>query len=416
VERNRMRDDDRSTRRGRDEEDTPRRSRSRDEEEETPRRSRSRDEEESPRRSRGRDDTEETRGSRRGGSDFVYEQRSREQMQKRQSQGANDFDKYLSDGIKMFKPADGDNTIRILPPTWSKPEHFGYDIHVHYGIGPDQQTYLCLRKMKGEDCPICEELDLVKKEGGDEEAEKELRPNKRVLYYLIDREHEKEGVQVWPAPWTVDRDLVGVSQDKKSGAALPIDSPTDGFDITFTKTGAGMKTKYTSIAVDRRESELGKQSWLDAAVDMPLPETLKFYDYDHIAKAFGGGGSVKTKRDHDEDERERNRDDDRPKRSHSRDNEDDAPARSRSREPERKKEDDYTWESVHEMTGRELEDLIEVEKLPIDPDKAKDDEDLASWICEEMQLKKKPARVERDDREEGRSKLADMRNKRAERD
>ena len=40
------------------------------------------------------------------------------------------------------------------------------------------------------------------------------------------------------------------------------------------------------------------------------------------------------------------------------------------------------------MTGSELDDLLEQEKLDIDPREAKDDEDLADWICEEMKLKK----------------------------
>lgn len=40
------------------------------------------------------------------------------------------------------------------------------------------------------------------------------------------------------------------------------------------------------------------------------------------------------------------------------------------------------------MSGRELEDLIETQDLDIKPDEAKDDEDLADWICEELKLKK----------------------------
>lgn len=132
------RDDDRGSRRSsRDEE--PRRRSSRDEEPET--------------RRRGRDDDD--RGGRSSGrsSGFRYEGRSKADVDKRSSQGANEFDKYLVDAVKMFKPNDKDNTIRILPPTWEKPKHYGLDIWVHYGVGPDRQTYLCLHKMKSEKCP-----------------------------------------------------------------------------------------------------------------------------------------------------------------------------------------------------------------------------------------------------------------------
>lgn len=47
------------------------------------------------------------------------------------------------------------------------------------------------------------------------------------------------------------------------------------------------------------------------------------------------------------------------------------------------------------MTGRELEDLVEQEKLDINPNEAKDDDDLADWICDEMKLTKAPAKSSR---------------------
>ena len=39
--------------------------------------------------------------------------------------------------------------------------------------------------------------------------------------------------------------------------------------------------------------------------------------------------------------------------------------------------DEVTWDSVHDMTRSELEDLIDQERLDIKPREAKDDEDLA---------------------------------------
>lgn len=378
--------------------DTPRRGRGRDDDDRGSRRSRDDD-----RPSRSRDDDD--RGSRRTASSsaarsYSYESRTQEQSRKRSEQGGNDFDKILNDRVKMWKPGPS-NTIRLLPPTWKKPEHYGYDIYVHYGVGPDRGTYLCLNKMKGEACPVCEERVEAQRHG-DEKYAKELEPKKRVLVYLVDRDHEKDGVQAWASPWTVDRDIVKVSTDRRSGAVMPIDHPDEGFDVMFDKKGEKDRTEYLGMSIDRRDSPLGKAEWLDFAVENPLPDQLQYFDYDHIAKVFnGGGGSKASKRRDDDDDpparSSRGRDDDRP--SRGRDRDDDAPRRSR--------DDDPTWDDVHAMTSSELDALAENEG--VNPSKFDSDEALADAICDKMGIIKPvkrhaPARDDDDDRPARRSR------------
>jgi len=407
-----------SERRGsRDRDAGSRSSRSRDED--RPSRSRDREEDREDRGSRrsGRDRDDSDRGSSRGGRGFEYRNRSADDTKRRASQGANDFDKILKDHIKMWKPNDGDNRIRILPPTWEGAKHFGHDIYVHYGVGPDRGSYLCLQKMKGEPDPIAEERDIARREE-DEKYAKELDAKKRVLVYLIDRDHEKEGVQAWAMPWTVDRDIVKVSVDRQSGEVLPIDHPEEGFDIEFEKKGAQARTEYLGMAIARRSTPLGKDEWLDYAIDNPLPDQLQFFDYDHIAKAFNGAGAHKEKSRRGEDSSsDRDRDDDRRSSRGRDDADEDRPSRSRGR-AEAPKDDSPTWESIHEMTVEELEDLIDQEKLDINPTEAKDDEDLADWICDEMKLKKAERKTERrstsrdDDEDDSASRLRKMRERR----
>lgn len=327
------------------------------------------------RSSRGRDSERSSRGSSRGG--FEYHARDAADTKKRSTQGANDFDKILVDSIKMWKPNDGDNRIRILPPTWEGAKHFGLDIYVHYAVGPDRQSYLCLQKMKGEADPIAEEREIARRDE-DEKYAKELEAKRRVLVFLIDRDHEKEGVQAWAMPWTVDRDIVKVSQDKSTGEVLPIDHPEDGYDVEFEKKGAKDRTEYLGVAIARRSSPLGKGDWLDYAIDHPLPDQLNYFDYDHIAKVFNGGGARKDSGRSSEREESagrstgRDRDDGRAD-NHSRSGREE-PETSRGRGSSRTAPAN-TWESVHEMTIDELEDLIDQEKLDIDPREAKDDED-----------------------------------------
>lgn len=387
--RTRRRDDDAPASRRRDD-DAPRSRR--DDDRGSDRRASSRDDTPTSRR---RDDDTPRRG---GTSRFSYQPRTVEDVKKRTEMGSGgDFDKILKPHIKMWSAKDGDNRVRILPPTWPDARHFAFDIWVNYGVGPDRDSYLSLAKMRNEDDPIAEELQRARntaREGDkdDEQYIKDLTPKRRELVYIIDRDDEKEGVQAWAMPWTLSRDIVSISADKSTGEVLPFDDPENGYDIDFTKTGKGVNTKYAGVSIARRSSRLGKEEWLDFAIDNPLPDQLNFFTYEHIAKVFGAKG----------EQRERRRDDDRDRgddRRSSRDNDrggrdrddggsrrDDRSDRGRRREPEPKQDDGVTWESVHGMTYTELEDLIEQERLNIDPREAKDDEDLAAWICEEMKL------------------------------
>lgn len=341
----------------------------------------------------GREDR--TRGNR-DRSSFEYKARSKDQVSKRATQSGGDYDKYINESVKMFKPADGTNIVRILPPTWDGAEHFGLDIYVHFGIGSDNQAYLCLDKMKGEPCPICEELQRVKSEGGDEEYEKQLYPTKRVMVAIIDRDKEKEGPVVWPMSWTMDRDIGKLMIDKRSGEIYAIDHPEEGFDVEFDKEGKGLKTKYSGLAIARKPSELGNDKWLQFMVDNPLPDLLQYYSYDHIAKVFTGKASKASKQKDDENDKKLD-----------------------SKEYKASKNMDspeLTWESVHSMSFDELSAILEDQKLnEINPDQSNDDEELADWICEELNIKKETGKrrvVEEEPSEEEdspRERLAKMR-------
>lgn len=335
-----------------------------------------------------------TRGSNKG---FSYHKPSAEDVKKRAEQrGGNEFDSIFKPNTKVFKVNDGSNLIRILPPTWPEPKHFGFDIFVHYNVGPDSQTYLCAKEMLGEPCSVCEERARAVKDGDDDYA-KELKPSKRVVVYLVDRDAEKEGVQAWAAPWTVDRDLNTLIVDKRSGEVLGIDDPENGYDIDFTRTGKGLTTKYIGLQIARRESDLGDDKWLQFAVDNPIPDQLAYFDYDHIAKVFGGKTSKKDE-DDDQDEKQ-----DRELRNG---------AERSSRGSSRKQESDLTYEGLHEMTYEELCAIIDEEKLKIEPKDSTNDAELADWVCEDLKLEKsarKSGRESAKEEENPRDKLRKMR-------
>ena len=252
---------------------------------------------------------------------FVYKPREKDAVKKRANQSGGLFDSLFKSQFAVFTPKEGDYRLRMLPPTWNDAQHFGLDIYVHYSIGSDNQSYLCLDKMLGEKCPVCEQRKVAER-GGDPDYAKSLTATKRVLVWCVDRSNEEGGPQLWSMAWTIDRDLANLSIDKASGELLLIDDPEEGYDIEFTRTGKGLKTKYSGTAVARRSSPLCDEErtadeWLGFVAENPLPDVLQYFDYEHIAAVASG-----AKKDADEDEEE-------------------APTRSKARaKPAREEEED----------------------------------------------------------------------------
>jgi hypothetical protein len=222
---------------------------------------------------------------------FVYSERKADALIQR-GQGGGDFDTYLKRGVQMYKPKVGKHKIRILPPTWDNNNHYGLDIWVNYGVGPDKGSYLSLNKMKNSKDPIYEEYIKARNEGREEDA-KNLAARKRILVYVIDRKAEDQGPLLWPMPITFDKSLCQLAVDQDSQEILRIDHPDEGFDVTYTKSGEGQFTKYEAVSISRNPSPLSDDedtanAWLDFVMDNPVPEQLNYYSYDHIKRAFTG--------------------------------------------------------------------------------------------------------------------------------
>ena len=311
-----------------------------------------------------------------------YKKRDYSAGRKRAEQSASTRDNYINDDIRLFKPAEGENLIRILPPTWDDAEHYGLDIFVHYNIGADNAAYLCPLKNNGEACPICEAREEAEAEG-DTEYAKKLKPTKRVLFYLVDRDKEEEGVKAWASPWTIDKDIAIQATDSRNREYFPVDDPEEGYDVSITRDGQGTNTKY-SVAIARRQTEIElTDEIMDILEDMPIPETLVFFDYEHIEKVFSGAVAAHDKIDEEDEE----------------DEEDETPSRSRtSSRKSKSKAKTPTYEEVQELAGEELDDLIDKLGLDLDPNSFGSDEELVNAICEALGLEDEPP-FETDDEE-----------------
>jgi hypothetical protein len=239
---------------------------------------------------------------------FEYRGRSRtvESIAKASKASSGSFDSYIEQGVQFFKAKDGDNNIRIMPLTWDDLDKWGDGwaiyIDVHYGIGADNSAYLCLEKMKGEDCPIC----AARADTKDEDEQNALRINRRALCWVIDRDNEKAGPQAWAMPLTLFREINNRSVNKSDNTPMYIDDPDEGYDVAFVKEGKELRTKYVSVEVSRDVSALSDNSkrqarWLALITETPLPEILQYYDEEHLEKVLHGKAARKKKGDDDDD-------------------------------------------------------------------------------------------------------------------
>jgi hypothetical protein len=241
-----------------------------------------------------------------GKSKFVYHgnKRTVESVVRKSKQAGGLYDSYLASDVQMYKSKEGEACVRILPPTWEDVEKWGdgweIGVYIHYSVGPDNGTYLCLDKMKGEPCPVCEARRTIT----DQDEADQLKPGYRTLAWVIDRDNEKAGPMIWSMPITMFKEINARSIDKKTNAPILVDDPEEGYDIVFNRAGTTKtNTKYSAVEVTREPSPLHDDEklqarWLEYITEHPLPDVLNFYDAEHIEKVLFG----KTDRRKDEEE------------------------------------------------------------------------------------------------------------------
>lgn len=287
-------------------------------------------------------------GSTGSGKGFGYKPRGTDTLLKRANQSGGTRDWYLIDDVLKFTPHDKQNVIRVIPTPPDAP-HWGMDVWVHFNIGGDNSAYLCLREMKGQDCPLCEAKRRAQA-AGEAEVASSLEPTKRVLIWIIDRDKEKEGPKLWSMPWTLDRDVCKLVVDSRTGAVYNIDDPDDGYDVLFDREGTGQKTKYGAIQIDRRSSPLNADPtvalrWLEYVEKYPLEKCMVFQDYDYMRDIYQMPAEKKAV---PEDRKEKEKEE--PKESKGYD-----------REPEKEKEKEKEEPKKEEPKKEEAPDSITYE-------------------------------------------------------
>lgn len=178
------------------------------------------------------------------------------------------FNRQLSmDRMKMTE----ENVIDVLPwfagSNYPTKQHnispgdvvYVLDIWVHFSIGANEDTVVCLARNYGKPCPICEEFNQLKREGADDELLKDLKPKRRALYQVINRNsrsEEEKGIQLLDAPhFGTEKEFSERAKRPLGGGFVYFSDPDEGKSLYFKKTGQRQLTKYSAHEfLDRKET------------------------------------------------------------------------------------------------------------------------------------------------------------------
>jgi hypothetical protein len=164
----------------------------------------------------------------------------------------------------FYRPKDGTNHIDIIPyvvksdkhPQKIKPGYTDYllDVWVHRRVGPSESQFLCLKKMYGKACPICEELEELKKDPDvDESIINGMRPKRRCWYNVInlDLPERDQQIQIFEeAHYLFEKEVLEKAGVKKDNFVVFWDIE-DGKSISFRATQKkSAKGNYFEYRID----------------------------------------------------------------------------------------------------------------------------------------------------------------------
>ena len=205
------------------------------------------------------------------------------------------------DSVIFYKPEEGRNRINIIPYVIKTKNHplvkqgdfeigdkdYLMDIYTHRNIGASESSVLCLKKTYGKPCPICEQAEMFKKQGKEDEA-KALNPSRRVFYNVQDLKDGKLKV-FETSHYLFEKELIDEARDGEDGYVNFADEE-EGKEISFkaTKEKKG-KIEYLvfkSFRFEDREDSIDSDVLKNA---ISFDEIMNVPSYDEVQKMLYGG-------------------------------------------------------------------------------------------------------------------------------
>ncbi len=195
-------------------------------------------------------------------------------LQQQKAKLTQELSRGSGQSARFWRPADGDNVIRIMPD-WTEEQPyagtFWREVAQHWGVSEDQKgPILCptaTPHLEG-DCPICKFVDELKGNKNDvsaQELARDIRAKKAFLLNIVDcndptynakdvAEYKKSRpdsdvpfeagdpkIQVYACPKTIFDQILNIIMSNDQD----ITDLEAGNDITINRTGKGMLTRYS---------------------------------------------------------------------------------------------------------------------------------------------------------------------------
>ena len=244
----------------------------------------------------------------------------RRSRQKKQERRGGLFD-FKNEDIEFFTPKKGVNVFDILPyevssnvnPFADKGElWYERTIFVHYNIGAEESSYLCLKTV-GKKCPICEyRAQLFKsKDDSDKQQVQALRPSERQLFNVYDPEDDEYKI-LYLAHGNFGKVLdeeINEDEDEQYNFFF---WPEDGYrlKVRFSKESFDKGSYLKASRIDFRDRDPYPESVVDELED--LDACLNVLSYEKLERIFleldedeeASGEAEYPDDDDDEDERD----------------------------------------------------------------------------------------------------------------
>ena len=272
--------------------------------------------------------------------------------------------KSVDGDVVFYSPTEGRNRINIIPYPIKTKNHplvkrgemeigdkdYVMDIWTHRSVGPTEATVLCLKNTYGKPCPICEQANLLRKQGKEEEAGA-LKATRRV-YYNVQDVKEPDKVKVFETShYLFEKELIDEARDDNEGGFVDFADPEDGKEVKFrankVKKGQFEYLEFKSFSFEDRDEAI-PDDVLEGAIS--FDEIMVVPTYEEAEKLLFG-----TDEDEDEDDSNDEEDEPKPKKVSKRDededdeeDEDEEPVKPKKKSSKHVEEDDDDDEEEEE--------------------------------------------------------------------
>ena len=209
----------------------------------------------------------------------------------------------LDEAVSFFKPVEGEiNRFDLVPYKIKTKNHplvvsnqlgigdpdYSFEYWVHKNIGPTKKTVLCINRMYGRDCPICDASKAFKEDGDDKSA-KACWPSLRVIYNIKTKDGKMQVFDVSDHLFGKAFKAVQATENEDGATFLAADlkkGKTVVFTAKHVKKDNIEFTEFEGMTLKERKVPVTEE---DASKSISFDELVTVYTTEQIDALFHGG-------------------------------------------------------------------------------------------------------------------------------